>query len=68
MAQPHTSPDTTTRDAEASAARADHEADRPATAEEERLADSNQVDPEVADSFEAANERGAAQKGEGRLP
>jgi len=67
MAQPHTSPNST-REAEAGAARADHGADRPATPEEERLADSKSVDPEVAESFEAANERGAAQKGEGRLP
>ncbi len=67
MAEPHTSPSSTTRDTEAAAARVDHGADRPATAEEERLAESNSVDPEVAESFKAANERGAAQKGEGRV-
>ncbi|HVA42223.1 MAG TPA: hypothetical protein VNF50_01945 [Acidimicrobiales bacterium] len=66
MAQPHTAP-STTREVEVDAARVDHGADRPAIPEEERLADSNRLDPEVAKSVEEANERGAAQKGEGRV-
>lgn len=67
MAQQHTNPSTTTRDSEAEEARAAHDADRPATSEEEKLADSNKLDPGVAESYEEANERGAAQKGEGRI-
>ena len=49
-------------------AKAEHDADRPPTPEEEALADQNRLDPKVAKAFEEANERGAAQKGEGRIP
>ena len=42
-------------------------ADREPTPEEEALADENSPDPEVAQSFEEAAERGAKQKGEGRI-
>ena len=68
MAQDHTSPDRNTRDAEAHAARAAHDADGPASPEEEKLAEANDPDSSVAEAHKEANERGAAQKGEGRVP
>jgi hypothetical protein len=49
-------------------AKAEHKPDRMPTPEEERLAEENKLDPKVAKNFEDANERGASQKGEGRLP
>lgn len=42
-------------------------ADRQPTPEEERLADEQELDPEVARSYEEAIERGARQEGEGRV-
>jgi hypothetical protein len=41
--------------------------DRMPTPEEERLADENELDPEVAESYKAAAERGANVKGEGSI-
>lgn len=64
----HTVPDSKTRRAEAGAARAEHRADRPADPEEARLADRQEADPEVSRAFQEANQRGASQKGEGRVP
>lgn len=63
----HTLPDTATRKAEAEAARAGHRPDRPATPEEAELVEGQRPDPAVARAFAEANERGAAQKGEGRI-
>jgi hypothetical protein len=44
-----------------------HQPDRPPTPEEERAAERKGLDPEVAESYRAANERGANAKGEGRI-
>jgi hypothetical protein len=38
------------------------------TPEEEQTADSLELDPEVAKNYEEMAERGANQKGEGRIP
>jgi hypothetical protein len=67
MPNDHTRPDDATRDAEARAARTDHGADREATAEEAAAAETNRLDPEAARAHREADERGAAQKGEGRI-
>lgn len=48
-------------------AKAEHEADRAPTPEEERLAEEQELDPKVAEAYEAANERGANVKGEGQI-
>jgi hypothetical protein len=42
-------------------------ADRPPTEEEERLAEQNDLDPHVAESYEEAMERGANLEGEGEI-
>jgi hypothetical protein len=44
-----------------------HDADRAPTEGEERAAETLEVDPEVAASYEEMAERGAHQKGEGRI-
>ena len=68
-------PDQPTRpSAETRAAERDGSAARPRpptvnpTPEEERLAETHDVDPEAAAHEKEMNERGAKQKGEGRLP
>ena len=48
-------------------AKAEHKADRMPTDDEERRAESLTLDPEVKESYEEANERGANAKGEGRI-
>jgi hypothetical protein len=48
-------------------ARAQHRADRMPTPEEERIADELELDPDVADAYEEAIERGANVKGEGQI-
>lgn len=68
MAAERTTPSTTTSEAEAEAALVTHDADRQPTPEEERRADENELDPDVADSYRQATERGATVKGEGELP
>jgi hypothetical protein len=50
------------RDAHAKAS-----ADRMPTEEEERLAEQHELDPEVAESYKDAAERGAKVEGEGRI-
>jgi len=64
----HTRPDSETREAERDEARAAHDADREPTPEEENAADELELDPEVAENYEEATERGAKQEGEGRIP
>jgi len=64
----HTRPDSETRDAERQEARAEHEPDRDPTPEEEEAAEKLELDPDVAENYEEAAERGAKQKGEGRIP
>ena len=67
MADERTTPSTKTNEAEAEAALAAHDADREPTPEEERRADENELDTEVADAYQEAIERGAEVKGEGRV-
>jgi len=67
MAQDHTRPDATTRHAESEAARAAHAADRDPTPDEERSAEGQTLDPRARKEIEEALERGAGQKGEGRI-
>jgi hypothetical protein len=56
-----------THDADAQDAQATHSADRMPTGDEDRLAESQSLDPKVKESYEEANERGAKAKGEGRI-
>jgi hypothetical protein len=42
-------------------------ADRPPTEDEERAAEGNELDPDVARAYQEANERGADVKGEGQI-
>jgi len=62
-----TKPTPETRAAEREEADATHEPDREPSAEEERAAEGNKVDPEAARHEEEMNRRGAEQKGEGRI-
>ena len=68
MTGPETRPSAETRDAEHDEAGAPHDADRAPTREEEEAAERNPLDPETAEHFEEMAERGANQKGEGRVP
>jgi hypothetical protein len=70
MAQPNdaTRPSAATRKAEQAEAHAEHHSDRAATPEEEAAAESHELDPDIAEREEEMLERGANQKGEGRLP
>jgi hypothetical protein len=63
-----TRPDEQTRQAERAEAGTEAGADRMPTPDEERVADSLESDPEVAEHYEEMAERGANQKGEGRIP
>ena len=63
-------PDATTPDtveADEIDAGAAHRADRMPTPAEEAAADGNQLDPDVAEAYEEAMERGANVKGEGEI-
>ena len=64
----HTRPSDATRNAEREDAATKSHADREPTEDEERRAESTKPDPEVAEHYEEMAERGANQKGEGRLP
>lgn len=68
MATDHTRPSAETRAAEANEAVSRHDADRPPTPDEEQAAEQTSVDPSVARAAREAAERGAAAKGEGRIP
>jgi len=59
--------DDATRQIDEDDARATHGADRMPTPEEERIADELELDPQVAESYEDAIERGANVEGEGRI-
>lgn len=64
---PPTIPDRDTIKEDRESLREGHQADRMPTPEEEAAADrSGDLDPEVAESYKEALERGAAQEGEGR--
>ena len=64
---PNTFPAGDTVQADRRDATAGHEPDRMPTPEEERLADQQPLDPEVAEAYEEALERGASVKGEGEI-
>lgn len=63
-----TNPDARTREEEARDARVPPGATEVPTAEEERLAEKIRLDPEVAEHEREMAERGAHQRGEGRVP
>jgi hypothetical protein len=64
-----TRPSDETRAAEAEDARQQASADETPTPDEEAAAErAGELDPEVAEHYEEMAERGARQKGEGRLP
>lgn len=63
-----TRPSRKTRAAERAEADARAGADRPPTPEEEATAERLDADPEVAEHAEEMAERGAHQRGEGRIP
>jgi hypothetical protein len=65
---PPTRPSAKTREAELADARTKPHADREPTAAEEKLADSQELDPDVSDHAREMIERGADQEGEGRVP
>ena len=63
---PPTRPSTATRAFEAADAHTPAKSDRPPTEEEAALAPED-VDPQVEEAYREAMERGAAQKGEGKV-
>ncbi len=64
-----TRPDASTRAEEAAEAEVGTVAGRGPTEAEERAADSNRpLDPDVAEHYDEMVERGANQRGEGRVP
>jgi hypothetical protein len=63
-----TRPNEQTREAERADAQTQAAPDRMPTPEEEQLAESLEVDPDAAEHYEEMAERGANQKGEGRIP
>lgn len=63
----HTTPSSATRAAEQEAAGKAHEAGAAATDEEAKLADGNTLSPGVAEHEKEMLEKGANQKGEGRV-
>jgi hypothetical protein len=62
-----TRPSSETREADARDAQREPSADRAPTAEEEQLAEGNTLDESVKEAEEEMLERGAHQKGEGRI-
>jgi hypothetical protein len=65
---PPTKPDPATRDAEREDAGTQAGADRPPTEDEERRAEEKTLDESVIEHEEEMLERGAKQRGEGRVP
>jgi hypothetical protein len=63
----HTKPTPETRAAEREEAQAPHQSDREPTKDEETAAEGLELDPEVAKNEKEMAERGAKQKGEGRI-
>ena len=68
MSDQPTRPSSETREAERAEATKTAAADREPTADEEKIADSLELDPDVAKHEKEMLERGAHQKGEGKLP
>jgi hypothetical protein len=63
----HTKPSAETREADRASADAPHGATETPTSEEERAAERNTVSPGVEEHYEEMTEKGAKQKGEGRI-
>jgi len=63
-----TRPSAETRNAERDEAQVTHDSDRAPTPQEEAAAEARGVDPDVAKHEKEMLERGAHQRGEGRLP
>ena len=63
----HTKPTSETRTAEAEEANAAHQPDREPTTDEAAAAEPVELDPDVAQHEKEMAERGARQKGEGRI-
>jgi len=63
-----TRPNAATRGAERAEAKAEHESDRAPTPEQERAAEAQEVDPDVAAHEEEMLGRSVNQQGEGRIP
>jgi hypothetical protein len=63
----HTKPSAETRQADRAAAQAPHDATEAPTPDEEQAAERNTVSPGVEEHYEDMTERGARQKGEGRI-
>ena len=63
-----TRPSPETREEERREAKDAADAGREPTPEEEEAADSNEPDEDVAEHYEEMTERGAKQRGEGRVP
>jgi hypothetical protein len=68
MTDQPTRPSSETREAERAEAAKTAAADREPTPDEEKFADSLEVDPDVAAHEKEMMERGANQQGEGKLP
>ena len=68
MARDHTRPTDPTRQSEVRVARAEHPPGRDPTPDEENAAEQHRTDAAVAEHYREMTERGANQKGEGRLP
>jgi len=64
----HTKPSSETRQADETEAGRPHDADRMPTDEEAKAAEGLKTDPNVAKHYDEMAERGAHQKGEGRIP
>lgn len=63
---PPTTPDRKAIAEDRAAVSKEHTADRPPTDEEAEAAERQELDPDVAEAYKDAMERGAAQKGEGK--
>lgn len=62
-----TTPSDSTKAEDRREAASDHDADRMPTADEEKAAEQHDLERDVAEAHKAANERGAAVEGEGRI-
>lgn len=63
----HTQPDKQTRGADRAAVDAPHTADEEPTAEEEQAAARARMSPETPEHYEEMADKGASQRGEGRV-
>jgi hypothetical protein len=68
MAKERTKPDPRTKESERAEAEMHAAPDRAPTDEEARRADEQELDPDVREHADEMYEKGAHQKGEGRLP